>query len=209
MWRRSLQLRRTEGFLDSYSGRSLVRLANLPLYRSHILSGAMPSGKRLRQAYWDTVEAGHQHLSALEQAPDDVFSGELVGNISEIETLALLQRFGLILDDRSWLSVPADMTQDMAPLADQRWDISVYTQVGKSQPPAMTYKVQVKSLFHPGERTYAPEIAIVHPMDDLGLGSRRIGIGTIINDCKGEYRNPAQFTPVLEARTEKLLDILG
>lgn len=210
MWRRALQLRRLHiPKLDFYSGRALVRLANLPLYRSHVMTGMMPSAKRFKQAYWGMVEAGSTHLESLAAATDPMDQAELIGNLCEIETNVLLQRFGLRLGDRSWMAVPADLSHDITAEQRKQWDISIFTQVDRKVAPSLTYRVQVKATRNAADPKYADGIVVVRALEDLCLTrGKKLRPGVLINECQTEFSQPSQVDSVLDARTEKLLDIL-
>jgi hypothetical protein len=93
------------------------------------------------------------------------------------------------------------------------WDISIFTQVDKTIPPELSYKVQVST--YRKEENYTPDIDMLSLCDDLELPdernlNRHLIVGRIMMECAMELeRGSPTLTARLDQRTEQLLDVLG
>lgn len=220
-WRRAVENHgMMSEHIDHVTGRALTHLACWPLYNWHVTLGQIAPPEQAAKAYGDLLCVTLEHVKALKHFKEldrvrDI--KDLSGNLAELNVLLLLQRFGITLGDASWLALPSLTSANRGGSAGayfvDRWDISVFTQHDKTEPPTMDYKVQVKS--HPkqvqNEHVYDESITMVYARTDLGLGSagRIMPLNVIPSECLRETEQASQATVRLDQRTDKLLEILG
>jgi hypothetical protein len=197
----------------------------MPAYYWRTMFDTLPSPEVTQQVYQNLLGVGQAHadsfhtLRANNSKRANAAAQALSGNMAEIATLLLLHRFSLELNDQSWAATPSfiseDRKQGRVASVNRHWDISVFTHTDDQ--PELTYKVQVKtSTNNQDEKShipYADDITMVYLQPDLRLSKQdRFGSSVIISECAVEYESGGQAPRVsdqLNARTEKLLNILG
>ncbi|MEI7683228.1 MAG: hypothetical protein WCJ24_02935 [Candidatus Saccharibacteria bacterium] len=205
--------------LTGASGNAAVELALLPQHRYSIMLGKVARPKVMESIYLDLLEAGQEHKNALAGNVHPLVRQDLKGNLSEISTLMLLQRFAVQEGDGSWSILPASLSSDRGKAnrgshVRNSWDIEVQTQYDLETPPELQYKIQVKTRRHANKthfkRTiYAEDIAVVYVQDDLQINGQIMPLDQIINECIAEQEGDEVSAQKLNRRTGRLLDILG
>jgi hypothetical protein len=196
--------------------------ASLPYYRALLLHDSFPRPGVKAACYQQLLEAAdelsyrlqHDHLPGRTKRA-------LSGDFGELALLALAQRIGMDGDEKNEMAVmPAFNFQDkdhgLANTA--HWDQSIFTRYGSvDQPPALTYKVQVKStdatLQPDGTRKslnlhYDDDISVVVISKDLSLGKRLIAPRLITEELMAEQDGNEQAAENIQKRGILLFDKL-
>lgn len=203
----------------SIAGRAEMTHINFTSIQSIFFAGVIAPFAVRSSTYSDLIGAGLRQTDSLHRMRDwDKEKAEVIGNVGEIAVMLLLQRFGLQDDcEDSWAAVPSFAFEDKGTgkhFESSTWDISVFTQYDRETAPERNYKVQVKASDRYG-KVYDEDISQVHVYPDLYLGNEDIHavksghfLSKIIAECAIEQEK-GLLTERLDARTEKLLDILG
>ena len=210
--------------LTAHVLRATTQLACEPGYRSVLVDGELADVETAQKMYSQLCEVTKIGAKALEDYEGNT-GQELAGQLAEAETLLILQRFSLQqLGDGSWLALPSQIHEDFghnngyqedyATGGAEGWDISVFTNYGDE--PEATYKVQVKSSGHSAHAggEYQSDIAVINPWEDGVIVAfddrRKVSAGSIARGCCMENElGRIRASETLDARTERILDILG
>lgn len=194
--------------------------------------GIMPSQEQITQ-YTDGLTDLACYLNydiwIFEQLEKFRKQTDLIGILSEINVLALLNRFSTRnIGDGSYVAVPARYSEDRAlkpgeerdlsqPNYKQGWDISVFAANACGEP-RLAHKIQVKNRYssHNVGEVYAPDISVIYERQDLVLGygvqkrkDKNYVQHNIVRDLALEREGDKRATEHLDRRTEKLLEIMG
>ena len=202
--------------LDQHTERAARQLIFLPHYNRLLMLGEMPEANQTstREAYDKLMLVACTIVQ--DGLPDDPGQRSgLVGSISELSVIALLNRFTLQTNTtHQFAALPSFVSQDLgvgkkgAPKKPQ-WDVSVYTRYDESEPILLTYKIQVKSKYLDNPEQYDDDIDVVYVRNDLSPANYTLRVTQILQDCLAEYYdgNP-KAAEALDGYTDKLLDLL-
>lgn len=199
--------------------KAATRLAQYRIYEDMYAKERLPEKPLVEGSYKKLVSQGASYVDLLRGTYlTDRTKGpiELRGHIGEVAVLLLAQRYTLqSIGCEEWLPLQSLFREDHGGDCEKQvdeptWDISILTQMGRNEKIETSYKIQVKS--SAAEVTENPEVTVVR-LADIALTEDDYRIPEkIIRGCKLELDQSEgldRVTEELDARTEKLLDILG
>ncbi len=215
-WERSVDIGNlSANRMTSDAGVAAVRLACLPIYSAMLLTDKIPHNAISEKVYKDLIDVQHQHGESIRRLTDRNRTinekRSLIGTISEINVLLMLQRQGLRMADQSWAAAPTLFSEDNAASNTGRWDISVFSQAKPGSPIEVPYKIQVKTHEEQkrADRKYDEDISIVYAKTVLALKGRvSVHIDEIANECASELRGDSQATKNLNIRFDNLMEVI-
>lgn len=217
------RVRDVMGYSQAFSDTRLQAarlLPNIPAIVSLKVLQERPNLRQLQRAF----ELHRQELTAtFATAKETVPAAQkpiMEGVVAESFVLLSLQRYALNNhQDMSWIPLPAigheNSTGAHGAVYQPTWDISVFTALEADEHPVLSYKTQVKrsqgSLY---KKVYTDDITLVYAMENLALINEKgyesrpyVSINRLMKDVVPEA-DSNQLTR-WDARTEKILDILG
>lgn len=199
-------------------GRASLRLASFGMMRWFVCGDMIPPRKEIETAYELTARAAQLNADYfLERWGDDYIEPRLAGNLSEahIQMLDLRSELENGTGDRVSLFSFYSQSHANHPGSHNvgRWDISIYDRQDAEQPPALDYRIQVRTRKNGqgnGVIYDRSKVATVHAIDDLRLPGEALRVTTITGECFAEVNGTATsaITDRLDMRGSLLLDAL-
>ncbi len=207
---------------DELTASSLFAHSQLPLISYLACFGELPPVALIKPAYEASVGVAKRISEAIRLDTGLNYNHRLgsAGVQAEAGVILLGQRYAINnIGDGSWLPIHSLYSEDNANrqyhLGENRaWDVTFFTQLQET--PEKSYLVQVKNRDNPesGNRygdSDDKDIIRIHYDPELTLlsdGYKR-GIRNTIDELFREEHGDASVTRSLDARTDKLLEILG
>lgn len=197
-----------------------LRKAQLPNYSSYIATGELPSPAIAKRALGSTIDVAAKLTQGIQDVSEDKHRSNtkhmLIGFLAEADVLALSQRYAVQEHpDQSWFPLIANHSDDhhswSKRLAHEGWDVSIYTHLNER--PELSYRLQVKSsrgaLLKDKIDYSQAGIDVVCLNPDLNLPHDQYTVTAIADELVRDQSGDARAARRLDARMEKLLDILG
>lgn len=211
--------RRSSRTLSPWASFTTGRLATFGSMKWLIAGDQIGPVATIRDDYGKLIEAGNEQLESQARAQTVETKLSIGGDIAETSVMLLLTRFALLHGEGEYLPTFSYLSEDQGGQHGsqilKRWDVSVFTQPDSAIPPERKYQLQVKSRNggKSSDKVYDEDfVTMVYARDDLALGRnpRTMPLGVIVNECRSEADGEAgRWTSNLDARTDKLLDIMG
>ena len=197
-----------------------VRLSQIPYYWHLIMDRDLPERDETITEYNRLTDVAKEYVDGYKSYGGRFPNAEIFSNlrrdITELSVLMPLKRHGLMHEPENWAAGLSVASQRVSGKPNKytspNWAISIFSQDNMAEPPVLERKIQTRPMHLKNGfgKVNDKDIAVVYVLDDLALeGDKKGWIPTILQEIVDEQKGDFSKTPALNARTEKLLEILA